>query len=39
MADFMSCPRWPDEVHLDANRLFGYFAEPGMVKEVYADNG
>ena len=30
---------WPDEVRLDANQLFGYFAEPGMVKEVYAANG
>jgi hypothetical protein len=30
---------WPDEVRCDAKRLFGYFAEPGMVKEVYTANG
>jgi hypothetical protein len=29
---------WPEEVRLDTNQLFGYFAEPGMVKEVYAAN-
>ena len=26
---------WPDEVHFDARRLLDYFAEPGMVKDVY----
>lgn len=30
---------WPDEVRCDAKRLFRYFAEPGMVKEVYVANG
>ena len=26
---------WPDEVRCDTKRLVGYFAEPGMAKEVY----
>lgn len=26
---------WPDEVRYDAKRLLDYFAEPGMVKDVY----
>lgn len=29
---------WPEEVHCDAKRLIDYFAEPGMVKDVYAAN-
>jgi hypothetical protein len=28
--------KWPEEVVCDADRLFGYFAEPGMVKNIYA---
>lgn len=28
--------KWPGEVVCDANRLFRYLAEPGMVKNVYA---
>ncbi len=27
---------WPDEVRYEAKRLYDYFAEPGMVKEIYA---
>ena len=30
---------WPEEVHCDAKRLIDYFAESGMVKDVYAANG
>jgi hypothetical protein len=30
---------WPEEVSCDARRLFEYFAETGMVKDVYAANG
>jgi len=30
---------WPEEVRCDAKRLFGYFAEVGMVKDIYAANG
>ena len=30
---------WPDEVRCDAKRLVGYFAEPGMAKEVYDARG
>jgi hypothetical protein len=28
--------KWPEEVVCDADRLFYYFAEPGMVKSIYA---
>lgn len=30
---------WPEEVRCDPKLLLRYFAEPGMVKEVYAANG
>jgi len=30
---------WPEDVRCDAKRLFGYFAEPGMVKDVYEAHG
>lgn len=30
---------WPDEVRCDTRRLVGYFAEPGMAKEVYDARG
>ena len=30
---------WPDEVRCDTKRLVGYFAEPGMAKEVYDARG
>ena len=29
---------WPEEVHCDTKRLTGYFAESGMVKDVYGAN-
>jgi len=30
---------WPEEVRCEANRLIGYFSEPGMVKEVFSTTG
>lgn len=30
---------WPEEVHCDPKQLFNYFAETGMVKDIYAVNG
>lgn len=30
---------WPDEVRCNPNWLPGYFAEPGMVKEIYSAKG
>jgi hypothetical protein len=30
---------WPEEVRFDGKRLFEYFAEAGMVKEIYSANG
>lgn len=30
---------WPEEVCCEGNRLMGYFAEPGMVKEVFGTSG
>jgi len=30
---------WPEEVHCDAKQLLNYFAEAGMVKDIYAVNG
>jgi hypothetical protein len=29
----------PSEVRCDANRLFGYFSEPGMLKNIYTAKG
>jgi hypothetical protein len=26
---------WPEEIRCDSTRLMGYFAEPGMVKEIF----
>ncbi len=39
MEDVPEKSNWPDEVRCDAKRLVGYFADPGMVKEVYAAKG
>jgi len=30
---------WPEEVHCDSKQLFNYFAETGMVNDIYAVNG
>ena len=30
---------WPEEIRYDAKRLFEYFAEAGMVKDIYVANG
>lgn len=30
---------WPDDVACDADRLFKYFNEPGVVKQVFGEKG
>lgn len=30
---------WPEDVRCEANRLVGYFSDPGMVKEVVSATG
>ncbi len=39
MEDIPEPLKWPDEIRCDAKRLVSYFAEPGMVTEVYVAKG